>query len=454
MEPHKLMEEWFLLQCTVAQYLNADTPGLPMNMSGGKSIRALNQRLKGKHGRFRQNLLGKRVDFTGRTVISPDPNCAIDEVIIPVHMAKVLTYPERVNRYNIQKLKDLILQGSDTHPGANMVISNSQPSEEKDEDVPSSVGHPLQIMNRNFRKKVADELKYGDVVERHLEDGDCVLFNRQPSLHRVSIMAHRARVMPFRTLRFNECVCKPYNADFDGDEMNIHLPQIEEARAEARVLMDVKHNLMIPRSGDPLIAATQDFLTSSYLISYKDRFVNRSEFMRICAYFGDADEKIEIPPPSIMKPVELWTGKQIINVLLRPNRESKVFDNTTVKEKFYSGEGEQMCRKDGYVIFKNSELMCGGLGKITMGGESKTGLMYSLIRDNSVEIATRCMLRVSKFSSRWISNHGMSIGIGDVTPFAKLLVEKDRMLQVGYAKCDEMIKLYEKGELTLKAGCN
>ena len=94
--------------------------------------------------------------------------------------------------------------------------------------------------------------------------------------------------------------------------------------------------------------------------------------------------------------------------------------------------------------------------KITydVGGESKTGLMYSLIRDNSVEIATRCMLRVSKFSSRWISNHGMSIGIGDVTPFAKLLVEKDRMLQVGYAKCDEMIKLYEKGELTLKAGCN
>jgi len=126
MEPHKVMEEWFLLQCTVAQYLNADTPGLPMNMIGGKSIRALNQRLKGKHGRFRQNLLGKRVDFTGRTVISPDPNCAIDEVIVPVHMAQVLTYPERVNRYNFEKLKNLILQGSEVHPGANIVISNPE----------------------------------------------------------------------------------------------------------------------------------------------------------------------------------------------------------------------------------------------------------------------------------------------------------------------------------------
>jgi DNA-directed RNA polymerase III subunit RPC1 len=114
---------------------------------------------------------------------------------------------------------------------------------------------------------VADELKIGDIVERHLENGDVVLFNRQPSLHRVSIMAHKARVMPSRTFRFNECVCTPYNADFDGDEMNIHFPQSEEARAEARILMDVKQNLLVPKSGDPLIAATQDFLTSCYLIT-------------------------------------------------------------------------------------------------------------------------------------------------------------------------------------------
>lgn len=309
-------------------------------------------------------------------------------------------------------------------------------------------------MNRNFRRKVANELKIGDIVERHLENDDCVLFNRQPSLHRVSIMAHRAKIMPFRTLRFNECVCKPYNADFDGDEMNIHLPQTFEAQAEARILMDVKNNLMIPRSGDPLVSATQDFLTSSYLITYKDRFLNRAEFMRICAYFGDAEERIEIPPPTIIKPIELWTGKQVINVLLRPNRQTKVVVNTVVKEKFYSGSGEVMCKKDGWVVFKNSELLCGGLGKTTMGAESKTGLMYSLIRDNSVEIATKCMLRVSKFSSRWISNFGMSIGIGDVTPFENLLVEKEKMIKAGYKKCDEMIQLYNEGKLALKPGCN
>jgi len=86
---------------------------------------------------------------------------------------------------------------------------------------------------------MAQELKYGDIVERHLIDGDVVLFNRQPSLHKLSIMAHLAKVKPHRTFRFNECVCTPYNADFDGDEMNLHLPQTEEAKAEALVLMGV-----------------------------------------------------------------------------------------------------------------------------------------------------------------------------------------------------------------------
>jgi DNA-directed RNA polymerase III subunit RPC1 len=108
---------------------------------------------------------------------------------------------------------------------------------------------------------MAEELKVGDIVERHLDTGDIVLFNRQPSLHKVSIMAHQVRVMPWRTFRFNECACTPYNADFDGDEMNLHVPQTEEARAEALTLMSVTQNLITPRNGEPLIAATQDFLS-------------------------------------------------------------------------------------------------------------------------------------------------------------------------------------------------
>jgi len=195
-------------------------------------------------------------------------------------------------------------------------------------------------MMPHVRKKLADELKIGDIVERHLQNGDTVLFNRQPSLHRVSIMAHRARIMPHKTLRFNECVCAPYNADFDGDEMNIHVPQTLEAKAEARTLMAVSKNLCVPKAGEPLIAATQDFLTTSYLITNKDYFINRTQFMQYCSFFSDANERVEIPPPTIIKPVELWTGKQLFNVMLRPNRQTKVYVNTVVEEKNLYSKGE------------------------------------------------------------------------------------------------------------------
>jgi len=176
--------------------------------------------------------------------------------------------------------------------------------------------------------------------------------------------------------------------------------------------------------------------------------------MQFCAYFADANERVEIPPPAIIKPKELWTGKQLITVLLRPNRQTKVYVNTVVEERHYSGKGEHMCRLDGWVIFQNSELISGLLCKPTMGGGSKNGLFYSLIRDNSPEIASACMLRLSKFSSRWISNYGMSIGISDVTPFKILTENKERLIQEGYDKCTINIKKFKENTLELKAGCD
>lgn len=113
-----------------------------------------------------------------------------------------------------------------------------------------------------------------------------------------------------------------------------------------------------------------------------------------------------------------------------------------------------MCPNDGWVIFQNSELICGNLCKTTMGSGSKNGLFYSLQRDNSVEVAAQCMLRVAKFSARWITNYGMSIGISDVTPFQILINEKQNLLDAGYANCEKLIDQYKEGKLVLKAGCN
>ena len=137
---------------------------------------------------------------------------------------------ERVSRYNRKKLQERVRNGPDVHPGANLIRLEQ--------------GF-VKNLAYGDRDKIARSLAYGDIVERHMEDGDVVLFNRQPSLHKVSIMAHRVKVMEWKTFRFNTCVCAPYNADFDGDEMNMHLPQTEEARTEANLLMGVHNNLRL-----------------------------------------------------------------------------------------------------------------------------------------------------------------------------------------------------------------
>lgn len=189
-----LMENWDFLQVQCAMLINSDMPGLPMQFqTPGRPLRGFVQRLKGKQGRFRGNLSGKRVDFSGRTVISPDPNLAINQVCVPRHMATVLTYPERVTPHNLDKLKQRVLNGQLQWPGASFV---TLPNDDK------------IFLKFGDRRKIANELKVGCTVERHLEDGDVVLFNRQPSLHRISIMAFRAKVRLGRTLRFNECCCR------------------------------------------------------------------------------------------------------------------------------------------------------------------------------------------------------------------------------------------------------
>ncbi len=294
---HVLREHWDFLQQLVAVYINSDLPGFPRAVKSARPIRALIQRLKGKQGRFRGNLSGKRVDFSGRTVISPDPNLGVHQVGIPRRVAKILTFPERVSPLNIDRLRQAVLNGPSEYPGANIVEFQS-------------TGAKI-FLKYGTRENLASMLKAGDIVERHLIDDDVVLFNRQPSLHKLSIMGHRVKVMDWRTFRFNECVCTPYNADFDGDEMNVHVPQTVEARAEALLLMGVEYNLVTPRHGEPLVTATQDFLSACFLLTNRNVFYDRGQFCAIACYCNDASEFVDLPPPAIIKPIKLWTGKQV-----------------------------------------------------------------------------------------------------------------------------------------------
>ncbi|XP_057978200.1 DNA-directed RNA polymerase III subunit 1 [Malania oleifera] len=444
----KCLASWEFLQMEVAQYISSDVRGIPLAMQPAKQLSGFVQRLKGKHGRFRGNLSGKRVEYTGRTVISPDPNLKITEVAIPILMAKILTYPERVSHHNIEKLRQCVRNGPQKYPGAKSIRYPEDGS--------------MRLLMFSSRKRAADELKFGCIVDRHLEDGDIVLFNRQPSLHRMSIMCHRARIMPWRTLRFNESVCNPYNADFDGDEMNLHVPQTEEARTEALMLMGVQNNLCTPKNGEVLVASTQDFLTSSFLITRKDTFYDRATFSLLCSYMGDGMEVVDLPTPALIKPIELWTGKQLFSVLLRPNARTRVYVNLTVTEKTYMKQkdrtyvssDETMCPNDGFVYFHNSELISGQLGKATLGNGNKDGLYSVLLRDYNAHGAAACMNRLAKLSARWIGNHGFSIGIDDVQPGELLNMRKRETILEGYENCDELIQSYNEGKLKLQPGCD
>lgn len=446
---NNMMEQWDYLQLSVAMYINSDSvnPALMPGSNGGKTkpIRGFCQRLKGKQGRFRGNLSGKRVDFSGRTVISPDPNLSIDEVAVPDRVAKVLTYPERVTHYNKHKLQQLIINGPNIHPGANYLLKKNEEARRN--------------LRYGDRMKLARGLQFGDIVERHIEDGDIVLFNRQPSLHRLSILSHYAKIRPWRTFRLNECVCTPYNADFDGDEMNMHVPQTEEARAEAINLMGVKNNLLTPKSGEPIIAATQDFITGSYLISHKDSFFDRATLSQLLSMMSDGNMKFDLPPPSIMKPHYLWTGKQVFSLLIKPNNKSPVVINLDAKNKVYippkrKNFPNEMSENDGYVIIRGSKILSGVMDKSVLGDGKKHSVFYTILRDYGPQEAAQAMNRMAKLCARYLGNRGFSIGISDVTPGSILKGKKEQMVEQAYSKCDELIDLFNRGKLETQPGCN
>ncbi len=443
-----IIEHWDYLSLQIAMYINSDVPGLQKG-EYGKQIRGFVQRLKGKQGRFRGNLSGKRVDFSGRTVISPDPNLNIDQVAIPVLVAKNMTYPETVSRYNKAKLQQRVRNGWDKWPGANYIIK---------------AGGGFQIMLKFAnRGLIAEQLVEGDTVERHLEDGDIVLFNRQPSLHKLSILSHFVKVRPHRTFRLNECVCNPYNADFDGDEMNLHVPQTEEARTEAVQLMGVKHNIVTPKNGEPIISAIQDFVTAAYLLSSLDNFYDRKTFINTCLGMLEEDTIFDLPPPAILKPQALWTGKQVFSILMRPNRKSNVRVNIDAQcRDFKSVHHNDLkdpsewlhndLQDDGFLCIRNSEVLCGRMDKATIGAGKKNSVFYVLYRDFGPNASAQGMNRLSKLCARWLSLQGFSVGINDVTPTPKLTRIKAETVLAAFDACDKSADDLKKGTLRREPG--
>lgn len=289
-------DTWDLLQYHIATYFDNEITGIPpARHRSGRPLKTITQRLKGKEGRFRHNLSGKRVNFSARTPISPDPNLSLNEVGIPQEIAEELTYPERVTKFNKEKLIKLI-KNATAYPCAKYVWKGE--------------GKRIRVLEES-KELVVEGLQDGDIVERQLMNGDFVIFNRQPSLHRMSMMGHKTRILPGKTFRINTTVTTPYNADFDGDEMNLHVPQNPEAAAEVEELMDAKHSIMSLRYGGPIIGGKHDHVSGMFLLTRDGAELTREEAAML---IGSA--KLEAYADRLDWKKAKFTGKEIFSIIL------------------------------------------------------------------------------------------------------------------------------------------
>jgi DNA-directed RNA polymerase subunit A' len=417
-----------LLQYHVTTYFNNEASGIPpARHRSGRALKTLSQRLKGKEGRFRSNLSGKRVDFSARTVISPDPNLDINEVGVPNDVAMRLSVPEKVTAWNIEDMKQLVINGPEKYPGALYIIRPD--------------GKRIRLEFVVDREKIAEAIEPGFVVERHLKNGDIAIFNRQPSLHRMSIMAHYVRVLPYKTFRLHLCVCPPYNADFDGDEMNLHVPQSEEARTEALLLMQVQDQILSPRFGGPIIGAIRDFITGAYFFTKTGTTLTMAEVNRLVMVAGYEGE---LPEPKIKGPPPLWTGKQIFSLFLPKTL------NYVLKANICQGCTkceEEACKYDAYVVIKNGELISGIIDRRSIGAEQSESLLHRIIKDYGTQAGREFLNKITRMLKLFITMRGFSYTYEQLVLSPKATAKMNKTMERIQKKIDELIESKKNGTL-------
>ncbi|MBN1801514.1 MAG: DNA-directed RNA polymerase subunit A' [Candidatus Lokiarchaeota archaeon] len=434
--PHLIVEDlWELLQYHITTYFDNQVSGIPpARHRSGRALRTLTQRLKGKEGRFRSNLSGKRVDFSARSVISPNPYISINEVGVPIEIAKILTIPTNVNDWNIEEMKQLVINGPNIHPGANYIIRNDR--------------RRIDLRYVKNRKIIADMINPGFTVERHLSNGDLVLFNRQPSLHRMSIMAHEVKIMDGRTFRLNLTVCPPYNADFDGDEMNLHVPQSEEARTEAELLLKVQEHILSPRFGGPILGGIQDFISHVFQFTSKNSVYNLKDAMKLLYMGGvfrdNPDFKFESLKPVITDPEPMYSGKQIFSALfpddLNIRVRSKFCKKCYLKE---NGKCKELdCEYDAYVNIRNGELITGTIDENSFGAMQSNSILQRIIKDHGNARGRQFLDDATKMLLYVIRQNGMTMGLDEVHVQGKAYEAIQNILHGANIEADKLINAF------------
>jgi len=404
-----------LLQLYTTCLINNEISGIgPLQQRSQRKMKGLVQRLKQKEGRIRHNLMGKRVDYSARTVISVDPNINIDEFGIPLSVAMNLTFPEMVTKFNINKMKKLLLNGPNKYPGVKRI---------KKKEIKNDGSEGYAEYSLKYRDPASITLEIGDVLYRHLVDGDIALFNRQPTLHRMSMMAHKVRILPMKTFRLNVTVTTPYNADFDGDEMNMHVPQSYTSKIELEKIALVPKNIITPGKCKPVIKIVQDTLVGSFSFTMFDLKFKKEEVMNLFAY---NDKFILGKPSSVENDIEHWTSKDIISMIL---------PSISLKTKNSS---------DNFFFIEDGILKDGALDKKILG--STSGGLIQLIY-NTYD-SKRCQVfldDIQRIITRWFENFSLSFSVGDILPNNKKISDMDENKIIGIDKVNKILLQVSKG---------
>lgn len=440
---------WKVLTCRIADIVNPDSTSKVeirgaeklLNGASAKTKRnrhGMRKRMSGKTGRFRGTMLGKRVDDSARSVIDPaPPEFDPYELGVPLAVARTLLVPEKVTPLNLERLRKTVKVGEGKLGGASMVfepptgdLSVARLSGGLMEGNTAERGRAisLKLMGDSERERFAeDTVEVGYTVLRHLVDGDVVMFNRQPTLHRGSWMAFLTRVVDTLSFQLPVVVTAPFNADFDGDEMNLHVPLSLEAKSEALDLMFMPNMIRGAGTNAPRCGLIMGDNAAAFDMTSKNSRLTRQEVMQAMMHIRhDCDSEgyrqkptgrsvherfqgpsLKIPQPAIMVPrrraraenlpEHLWTGSQVFSMLLPKG---------VTLEKKVRGEKEPVSVVSG-------ELVQGRLCKATVGS-SAGGLVDHIAQTHGCNAAARFLGDAHRMTSYWISlRGGSSVALAD-----------------------------------------
>lgn len=407
-----------MLQEAVDALIDNGRRGRPVTGPGNRPLKSLSHMLKGKQGRFRQNLLGKRVDYSGRSVIVVGPNLKMYQCGLPKEMALELFKPF--------VMKELVERG---------LAHNIKSAKRKIERV-----HP----------EVWDVLE--DVIKEHP-----VLLNRAPTLHRLGIQAFEPTLVEGRAIRLHPLVCTAYNADFDGDQMAVHVPLSAEAQAEARLLMLAAQNILNPKDGKPVVTPSQDMVLGNYyltmeregaigegmvfkdtdeaLLAYHNGYVHLHS--RIAVHAGSLKNETFTEEQN-NKLLITTVGKLIFNEIL-PNSFPYINEPTTeniegrTPDKYFLDKGanvkEEIRKRELVPPFKKKVL-----GQI----------IAEVYKRFKITETSKMLDRMKDLGFHYSTKAGITIGVADIV----VLPEKQEILEEAQAKVDTVLKQFRRGLIT------